>query len=103
MLHHVLDYGNDRVEAPDYNAASNARTLDPYGGHAEMQTGIVRWFNGAEGIGSIEPVGGSNDVFVHISAVHKAGLNTLEQGQTIHYEALLGKNGNPSVVTRLAK
>jgi cold shock protein len=53
-----------------------------------MPTGNVKWFNPAKGYGFIQPQGGGRDVFVHISAVEKAGLGTLNEGQTIQYEVV---------------
>ena len=51
-----------------------------------MATGTVKWFNPTKGYGFIQPQGGGKDVFVHISAVERAGLSTLNEGQTIQYE-----------------
>jgi cold shock protein len=51
-----------------------------------MATGTVKWFNPSKGFGFIEPDQGGNDVFVHISAVEKSGLSTLDEGQKIDYE-----------------
>jgi CspA family cold shock protein len=51
-----------------------------------MATGNVKWFNATKGYGFIQPSDGSRDVFVHISAVERAGLSTLNEGQTVEYE-----------------
>ena len=51
-----------------------------------MQTGIVKWFNSQKGFGFIQPEDGSKDVFVHISAVERAGLYSLNEGQKVHFE-----------------
>ncbi len=51
-----------------------------------MPTGTVKWFNGQKGYGFIQPDAGGADVFVHISAVERAGLGTLSEGQKITYE-----------------
>ena len=51
-----------------------------------MATGTVKWFNTTKGYGFIKPEDGSDDVFVHISAVERAGLRTLEEGQKVNYE-----------------
>jgi len=51
-----------------------------------MAKGIVKWFNPTKGYGFIQPAGGGKDVFVHISAVERAGLSTLNEGQTVEYE-----------------
>jgi cold shock protein len=51
-----------------------------------MATGTVKWFNPTKGYGFIQPQSGDKDVFVHISAVERAGLSTLNEGQTVSYE-----------------
>jgi len=51
-----------------------------------MPTGKVKWFNGQKGFGFIAPDDGSKDVFVHISAVERAGLGSLNEGQKLSYE-----------------
>ena len=51
-----------------------------------MEIGTVKWFNPTKGYGFIQPESGSNDVFVHISAVQQAGMDTLTEGQRISYE-----------------
>jgi CspA family cold shock protein len=51
-----------------------------------MQIGTVKWFNPTKGFGFIQPEGGGADVFVHISAVERAGLATLHEGQRISFE-----------------
>jgi len=58
-----------------------------------MTTGTVKWFNAAKGYGFIEPEDGSKDAFVHISAVERAGLNSLNEGQKVSYELKPGQNG----------
>jgi CspA family cold shock protein len=57
------------------------------GMETEMPTGTVKWFNPTKGYGFIQPSGrGGKDVFVHISAVERAGLRSLNEGQSIEYE-----------------
>jgi CspA family cold shock protein len=51
-----------------------------------MATGTVKWFNPTKGYGFIQPQAGGKDVFVHISAVERAGLSTLNEGQIVQYE-----------------
>jgi cold shock protein len=51
-----------------------------------MQTGTVKWFNGQKGFGFIQPDAGGADVFVHISAVERAGLGSLHEGQKVNFE-----------------
>jgi CspA family cold shock protein len=52
----------------------------------EVAKGTVKWFNPTKGYGFIQPQGGGKDVFVHISAVERAGLSTLNEGQIVQYE-----------------
>ncbi len=58
-----------------------------------MPTGTVKWFNPTIGYGFIEPEDGSKDVFVHMSAVQAAGLDTLNEGQRIEFDIEPGKEG----------
>jgi CspA family cold shock protein len=51
-----------------------------------MQIGTVKWFNATKGFGFIQPEDGGNDVFVHISAVERAGLGSLNEGQKVSFE-----------------
>jgi CspA family cold shock protein len=53
---------------------------------ADMPKGTVKWFNSQKGFGFIQPQGGGKDVFVHISAVERAGLSGLNEGQVVEYE-----------------
>lgn len=53
-----------------------------------MATGTVKWFNPTKGFGFIQPESGGQDVFVHISAVQKAGMDTLNEGQRISYDVV---------------
>jgi CspA family cold shock protein len=61
-----------------------------------MATGTVKWFNPTKGYGFIEPTDGSKDAFVHISAVERAGLHSLREGQKVTYELVPGQNGKSS-------
>ena len=61
-----------------------------------MANGTVKWFNATKGYGFIEPEDGSKDAFVHISAVERAGLTGLQEGQKVSYELQEGRNGKVS-------
>ena len=61
-----------------------------------MPTGTVKWFNSQKGFGFIAPAGGSKDVFVHISAVERAGLHSLNEGQRVQFDVVPGKDGKSS-------
>ena len=58
-----------------------------------MANGTVKWFNPTKGYGFIEPADGGKDCFVHISAVERAGLTTLREGQKVTYELVPGRDG----------
>lgn len=61
-----------------------------------MSTGTVKWFNAQKGYGFIQPDDGSKDVFVHISAVEKAGIGNLQEGQKLSYDVEPGRQGKTS-------
>jgi CspA family cold shock protein len=61
-----------------------------------MAIGTVKWFNSQKGYGFIAPEDGSKDVFVHISAVERAGLHSLNEGQKVQYDLAPGKDGKSS-------
>lgn len=58
-----------------------------------MQTGTIKWFNATKGYGFIAPDQGGKDVFVHISAVERAGLQSLKEGQKVQFEVVPGRDG----------
>jgi cold shock protein len=61
-----------------------------------MPSGTVKWFNGQKGFGFIQPDAGGPDVFVHVSAVERAGMNGLNEGQKISYEIVQDKRTGKS-------
>ena len=65
-------------------------------GKHQMTIGTVKWFNSAKGYGFIEPEDGSKDAFVHISAVERAGISALNEGQKVEYELQPGRDGKSS-------
>jgi CspA family cold shock protein len=79
--------------AHQYSVATGRDNMAPCGvtlcqdsRRSMMATGTVKWFNPTKGYGFIQPQGGGQDVFVHISAVERAGLSTLNEGQQVEYE-----------------
>jgi len=66
-----------------------------------MQSGVVKWFNSQKGFGFIQPDGGGPDVFVHISAVERAGLRGLAEGQKVSYEMVVDKRSGKSSADQL--
>ena len=62
-----------------------------------MDTGTVKWFNEQKGYGFIQPDNGQNDIFVHISAVERAGLRTLKEGQKVSFEVVTDKRTGRSL------
>jgi cold shock protein len=63
-----------------------------------MPEGVVKWFNPSKGFGFITPDQGAKDVFVHISAVERAGLSTINEGQRLSYEVQPGERGKVAAV-----
>lgn len=68
-----------------------------------MTTGTVKWFNAQKGYGFITPSDGSKDVFVHISAVERAGLVTLNDGQQVSFDLERGQQGKTSAINLQAR
>lgn len=67
-----------------------------------MATGSVKWFNPTKGFGFIEPDDGGKDAFVHISAVERAGLSSLREGQRVEYEVVPGRDGKSAAENLVA-
>jgi CspA family cold shock protein len=66
-----------------------------------MSTGTVKWFNGQKGFGFIQPDEGGKDVFVHISAVERAGMSNLNEGQKVSYEVIADRRTGKSAADNL--
>jgi CspA family cold shock protein len=67
-----------------------------------MQKGTVKWFNPTKGYGFIKPMAGDKDVFVHISAVERAGLRSLNEGQPVEYELVTNRGRTSAENLRVA-
>ena len=68
-----------------------------------MATGTVKWFNPTKGFGFIEPADGTKDVFVHISAVERAGMQSLREGQKVEFELVEGRDGRSAAENLVAQ
>jgi len=66
-----------------------------------MNKGTVKWFNGQKGFGFIQPDDGSKDVFVHISAVERAGLQSLNEGQKVSFDVVADRRSGKSSADNL--
>ncbi|PDT14355.1 cold-shock protein [Rhizobium sp. J15] len=66
-----------------------------------MNSGVVKWFNGTKGYGFIQPDDGSTDVFVHISAVERAGMRELAEGQKVTYDIVRDKRSGKNSADNL--
>jgi CspA family cold shock protein len=71
----------------------DSRMLIEQGKRKTMPSGTVKWFNATKGFGFIEPSDGGSDAFVHVTAVQRAGLDGLREGQKVEYELIPGNNG----------
>ena len=66
-----------------------------------MNIGTVKWFNSQKGFGFIQPENGGNDVFVHISAVERAGMGTLNEGQKLSFDVVADRRSGKSAAENL--
>ena len=66
-----------------------------------MNTGTVKWFNNQKGFGFIQPTNGGTDIFVHISAVERAGMSTLNEGQTVSFDIVADRRTGKSAAENL--
>jgi CspA family cold shock protein len=94
-----------RLNESPHDVVPATRSCAPYKasfGEKKMATGTVKWFNGQKGFGFIQPSDGGNDVFVHISAVERAGLTGLGEGQKVSYEVKTDKMRGKTSAENLA-
>jgi cold shock protein len=90
-LDRVLRRATRKPSAPIADWRHPAAPANFIYGTASMATGTVKWFNATKGFGFIQPDDGGKDVFVHISAVERAGLRDLNEGQKVAYEIVADK------------
>jgi CspA family cold shock protein len=86
--------GNPRILSASNKAGLRDRrfvSTEEARGDDVMPKGTVKWFNPTKGYGFIQPATGGKDIFVHISAVQKAGLTTLNEGQSVEYEEIANR------------
>ena len=82
-----------RMSAEDLSLLAPTDDAAPPQSATGRQAGTVKWFNTAKGFGFIAPDDGSEDAFVHVSVVERAGLGTLHEGQRVQFELRPGRNG----------
>lgn len=87
-----------RVQRGWAAAAGEPARAVPEEGGGPMPQGTVKWFNPTKGYGFIAPDTGGKDIFVHISAVQRAGLRTLNEGQTVQFEIETQQNGRLAAI-----
>ena len=85
-----------RSSIDDASHAAASPRADEQKGNVTMANGTVKWFNTDKGYGFIQPEGGARDVFVHISALERSGLRSLEDGQKVSYELERDRQGRES-------
>jgi CspA family cold shock protein len=81
-----------------HRSSAQATTLN---GPSVEETGTVKWFNAEKGYGFIAPNGGGNDVFVHVSALERSGMQGLSEGQTVVVDVVEGRKGPEATKIRL--
>jgi cold shock protein len=85
----------------DTRVGAPAALEQPPQGEMAMATGTVKWFNATKGFGFIQPTDGGTDVFVHISAVERAGMRDLNEGQKISYDVVADRRTGKSSADNL--
>jgi CspA family cold shock protein len=92
---HRLLHSSDQAVAHEATFGKLLSSAESYLEHI-MANGTVKWFNPQKGFGFIQPQDGGKDVFVHISAVEQAGLQTLNDGQSVSFDLEQGRQGRTS-------
>jgi cold shock protein len=91
----------DQILCRDTRVRAPAALEQPPPGEMAMATGTVKWFNATKGFGFIQPTDGGTDVFVHISAVERAEVRDLNEGQKISYDVVADKRTGKSSADNL--
>jgi CspA family cold shock protein len=99
--------GKPTTPSLDIDICNSGRLSAPYdralrAKGSTMQVGTVKWFNAQKGFGFIQPDNGGSDVFVHISAVERAGMNNLNEGQKVNFELVADKRTGKSSAGNLS-
>jgi CspA family cold shock protein len=101
LLSRLKTRGDDILPKLRFQGAAISRP-PRYGSKGNaMQTGAVKWFNAQKGFGFIQPDSGGGDIFVHISAVERAGLRSLAEGQKLSFEIVVDKRSGRSSADNL--
>lgn len=98
MWHAVVTRAVRKYRSDEDNLVVPASDVPQQEGGAPMTKGTVKWFNPTKGYGFIAPETGGKDVFVHISAVQKAGLRTLNEGQRVSFDVEQQQNGRAAAI-----
>jgi cold shock protein len=92
---------DDCDEGREHSRAVRGRVCVSWRKDIHMSTGTVKWFNTQKGFGFIQPDDGGNDVFVHVSAVERAGMSSLQEGQKLSYELVADRRSGKSSADQL--
>jgi CspA family cold shock protein len=99
---HVSDTSLQKSKSWDHGPRSSRASLDVHSREGtKMSKGTVKWFNGQKGFGFIQPEDGGQDVFVHISAVERAGMSGLAEGQQVTFDVVADRRTGKSAAENL--
>jgi cold shock protein len=93
-----------KIDEPEHGGETSSATFHVHicsERNISMNTGIVKWFDNQKGFGFIQPESGGKDVFVHISAVERAGMSTLNEGQKVSFDVVADRRSGKSAAENL--